>query len=70
MEGDRTVNNVLLIMTNQQSANSLGCYGNGFVRAPNLDRLAGEGTRFDCPSIMLLSIRQLPISFILRQIEE
>ena len=27
-------------------AESIGCYGHPFVRTPNLDRFASEGTRF------------------------
>lgn len=39
--------NVLVIMTDQQSAHMLGCAGTSHVRTPNLDRLAEEGTRFE-----------------------
>jgi len=35
--------NVLIITTDQQRFDSLGCYGSDFVRTPNLDRLAAEG---------------------------
>ena len=35
--------NVLVIMTDQQQATSLGLYGNPDVRTPNLERLAQEG---------------------------
>ena len=38
--------NVLLITDDQHNARNLGCYGDGLVRTPNLDRLAGRGTRF------------------------
>ncbi len=38
--------NFLVIMTDQQRMDSLGCYGNIFVRTPHLDRLAAEGARF------------------------
>ena len=34
-------------MTDQQRWDSLGCYGGRSVDTPHLDRLAGEGTRFD-----------------------
>jgi arylsulfatase A-like enzyme len=34
-------------MTDQQRFDSLGCYGAGWVRTPNLDRLAAAGTVFD-----------------------
>ena len=37
--------NVLLIMTDQQRADALGCAA-GWVNTPNLDRIAGEGVRF------------------------
>ncbi len=39
--------NVLVILTDQQRRDSLGCYGNTVCRTPNLDRLAAAGTRFD-----------------------
>lgn len=39
--------NFLVIMTDQQRADHLGCYGNETVRTPNIDRLAATGTRFD-----------------------
>lgn len=34
-------------MADDHSASYLGCYGNPFIRTPNLDRLALEGARFD-----------------------
>lgn len=37
--------NLLLLLTDQQRADALGCAG-GWVRTPNLDRLAAEGVRF------------------------
>jgi len=37
--------NVVLIMTDDQGAWSLGCYGNPEARTPTLDRLAAEGVR-------------------------
>ena len=41
--------NILLIATDQQRFDSLGCYGNPHARTPNLDRLAANSTRFaDC----------------------
>ena len=39
--------NFLLIMTDQQRADHLGCYGNDIVQTPHIDRLASSGTRFD-----------------------
>ncbi len=39
--------NILWICTDQQRWDTLGCYGNAFVRTPNLDRLAAEGVLFD-----------------------
>ncbi len=38
--------NVIFILTNNQGAWSLGCYGNPDIRTPNIDRLASEGVRF------------------------
>jgi arylsulfatase A-like enzyme len=38
--------NVLIIHTDQQRYDSLGCTGNAYARTPNLDRLASEGTLF------------------------
>lgn len=38
--------NILLIMSDQQRWDSLGCNGNVFVHTPNIDRLAGRGVRF------------------------
>ena len=39
--------NILLLYTDQQRQDSLGCYGNALARTPHLDRLASEGVRFD-----------------------
>ena len=39
--------NILLLMTDQQRSDSLGCYGARFANTPNLDRLAGEGAVFN-----------------------
>ena len=44
--------NIVLIMSDQHNANVMGCAGNPIVRTPNLDALAGQGTRFTnayCP---------------------
>lgn len=38
--------NLLLILTDNQGAWTLGCYGNPDIRTPNIDRLAAEGMRF------------------------
>jgi len=45
--------NVILIMTDNQQAETLGCYGNPEIVTPNLDRLAETGFIFDkayCPN--------------------
>lgn len=39
--------NILFIMTDQQHAGMLSCSGNPYVKTPNLDRLAENGTRFE-----------------------
>jgi arylsulfatase A-like enzyme len=38
--------NVVLILTDNQGAWTLGCYGNPDIKTPNIDRLAHEGTLF------------------------
>ncbi len=38
--------NLVLIMTDNQGAWSLGCYGNENIRTPHIDRLAEQGTLF------------------------
>jgi arylsulfatase A-like enzyme len=38
---------VVFILTDNQGAWTLGCYGNPDIRTPNIDRLAAEGIRFD-----------------------
>ncbi len=37
---------VLILMTDQQRADAMGCAGNRVLRTPNMDRLAREGVRF------------------------
>jgi arylsulfatase A-like enzyme len=39
--------NVILITTDQQRKDSLGCYGSEFVHTPNLDKMADQGVLFD-----------------------
>ncbi|MEX2534603.1 MAG: sulfatase-like hydrolase/transferase [Trueperaceae bacterium] len=39
--------NIVLVLTDQQRWDSLGCYGNAFVSTPNVDALASRGTRLD-----------------------
>ena len=39
--------NVLFILTDQQRADTLGCYGNRVAQTPSLDKLAESGTRFE-----------------------
>lgn len=39
--------NILLIMTDQQSANMMSCAGNTDLRTPNMDALAARGVRFE-----------------------
>ncbi|MEL7087965.1 MAG: sulfatase-like hydrolase/transferase, partial [Planctomycetota bacterium] len=39
--------NICLIMTDQQRADSLGCYGGRAVATPHIDRLGAEGVVFD-----------------------
>ena len=47
--------NIVLIMTDNQPADAMGCYGNDEIHTPNLDAIAGSGIRFDnayCPNAM------------------
>lgn len=39
--------NYILFFPDEMRADSLGCYGNPFVKTPNYDRLSQEGVRFD-----------------------
>src|SRR5689334_7839809 len=39
--------NIVLILTDNQGAWTLGCYGNPDIRTPNIDRLAREGTLYE-----------------------
>lgn len=39
--------NILIICSDQQRADTLGCYGNGFVATPNIDGLARDGVLFE-----------------------
>lgn len=41
------VPNILWICTDQQRFDTLGCYGNTWVRTPHIDRLAAGGTLFE-----------------------
>lgn len=38
--------NLLVIMSDEHQGRAMGCAGHGFVKTPNLDRLAAQGTRF------------------------
>ncbi|MHC4445916.1 MAG: sulfatase family protein, partial [Planctomycetota bacterium] len=46
LAADSGLPNVILIMTDNHGAWTLGCYGNPDIRTPNIDRLAGEGILF------------------------
>jgi choline-sulfatase len=39
--------NLLVIVSDEHAARYMGCSGHPIVRTPNLDRLAGRGTRFE-----------------------
>lgn len=61
--------NVLLLLSDEQSWNTLGCNGNPAARTPHLDRLAEEGTSFDrmytpfplcCPSRTSMLTARMP----------
>ena len=39
--------NIIVCLCDQLRAFEVGCYGNSFIRTPNMDRLAERGVRFD-----------------------
>ncbi|MBN1511094.1 MAG: sulfatase-like hydrolase/transferase, partial [Phycisphaerae bacterium] len=39
--------NILFLLSDQHTPSVTGCYGNGIVRTPNLDRMGTEGAVFD-----------------------
>jgi len=39
--------NIIYLMADDQSSDTLGCYGNPDVKTPNIDRLAADGMAFD-----------------------
>ncbi|MEX2514499.1 MAG: sulfatase [Cyclobacteriaceae bacterium] len=39
--------NIVMIIADDIGWNDIGCYGNEVVQTPNIDRMAGEGIRFD-----------------------
>lgn len=46
LRGQTSKPNIVLILTDNHGAWTLGCYGNPDVRTPNIDRLAKEGVLF------------------------
>src|SRR3954467_7996712 len=38
--------NLVLILTDDQGYNDLGCYGSTTIKTPRIDRMAAEGVRF------------------------
>ena len=39
--------NIILLVTDDQRNDTLGCAGHGVVKTPNIDKLAGRGVRFE-----------------------
>ena len=39
--------NILLLITDQQRFDTLGCYGNPDIKTPNIDRMAAQGALFE-----------------------
>jgi arylsulfatase A-like enzyme len=46
LAAERRPPNLVFILTDNQGAWTLGCYGNPDIRTPHIDRLAAEGVRF------------------------
>ena len=46
MEDKKQKTNILLITTDEQRFDTLGCNNNSYIKTPNLDRLATEGINF------------------------
>lgn len=44
---DNSKPNIILIITDQQSASMMSCAGNRYVNTPNMDRIAARGIRFE-----------------------
>ena len=38
--------NILLFMSDNQSADFIGCYGNNEIKTPNIDSLASNGMQY------------------------
>ncbi|MBV9329313.1 MAG: sulfatase-like hydrolase/transferase, partial [Chloroflexi bacterium] len=47
MDGGGRQPNILWVIADQQRWDTLGCYGNRYVRTPHLDRLARSGMLFE-----------------------
>ena len=43
----KMINNVVMIVLDTLQFNYLGCYGNDWIKTPNIDRLAAEGVLFE-----------------------
>ncbi|MBW1788497.1 MAG: sulfatase-like hydrolase/transferase, partial [Deltaproteobacteria bacterium] len=41
------IKNVIMIVLDTLQFNYLGCYGNDWIKTPNIDRLAAEGVLFE-----------------------
>jgi N-sulfoglucosamine sulfohydrolase len=46
LQGQSAKPNILLILSDDHTAEFTGCYGNPTIKTPNLDRFASEGMRF------------------------
>ena len=59
--------NILLLMSDNQSADHLGCYGDKSIKTPHIDKLAKKGLILKTPTAQLLPVHQQGASMLTGQ---